>query len=152
MSKAAISKIERGVASPTAGVLVRLAEAFDLTLAGLLLLAEDSPRVQRRADTSGWTDPETGYTRQQIYNHPRHPIEIVEVFLPPRASVRMPAASYVRIRQVVTVMQGRLRLQEGNEVHDLVVRHSIGFGPPTDVTFSNLTNESCTYLVTLSRS
>ena len=39
-SKATISKIERTEASPTAVVLVRLATAFDLTLAGLLLRAE----------------------------------------------------------------------------------------------------------------
>ena len=40
VSKAAISKIERGETSPTATVLVKLASAFDLTLAGLLLRAE----------------------------------------------------------------------------------------------------------------
>jgi transcriptional regulator with XRE-family HTH domain len=39
VSKATISKIERGEVSPTAVILVRLAGAFDLTLAGLLLRA-----------------------------------------------------------------------------------------------------------------
>ena len=37
VSKATISKIEREEVSPTAVILVRLAGAFDLTLAGLLL-------------------------------------------------------------------------------------------------------------------
>ena len=37
VSKATISKIERAEVSPTAVVLVRLASAFDLTLAGLML-------------------------------------------------------------------------------------------------------------------
>lgn len=152
VSKAAISKIERGVASPTAGVLVRLAEAFDLTFAGLLLLAEDSPKVQRRGDAPTWTDPATGYIRRQIYNHPEHPVEIVEVSLPAQALVTMPAASYARIRQVVTVTNGQLRLQEGSNIHNLDAGDSIGFGPPTEVTFSNVTAEPCTYLVTLSRS
>ncbi|MFZ3004737.1 MAG: helix-turn-helix transcriptional regulator, partial [Phenylobacterium sp.] len=36
VSKATISKIERQEVSPTAVILVRLAGAFDLTLAGLL--------------------------------------------------------------------------------------------------------------------
>src|SRR4051794_41525371 len=40
VSKATISKIEREAVSPTAVILVRLAAAFDLTLAGLLLRAE----------------------------------------------------------------------------------------------------------------
>ena len=39
VSKATISKIERAEVSPTAVVLVRLASAFDLTLAGLMLRA-----------------------------------------------------------------------------------------------------------------
>ena len=40
IAKATISKIERREMSPTAVTLVRLAGAFDLTLAGLLLRAE----------------------------------------------------------------------------------------------------------------
>ena len=40
VSKATISKIEREELSPTAVILVRLASAFDLTLAGLLVRAE----------------------------------------------------------------------------------------------------------------
>ncbi|HZZ90367.1 MAG TPA: helix-turn-helix transcriptional regulator, partial [Caulobacteraceae bacterium] len=57
VSRAAISKIERGEASPTAGVLVRLADAFDLTLAGLLARAEDrADRLSRSADQPQWRD------------------------------------------------------------------------------------------------
>src|SRR5882757_9462683 len=41
VAKATISKIEREEMSPTAVTLVRLAAAFDLTLAGLLVRAED---------------------------------------------------------------------------------------------------------------
>src|SRR5688500_16785501 len=71
VSKAAISKIERGEASPTAVVLVRLAAAFDLTLAGLLLRAEgDAGRLSRAAEQPTWQDPETGYVRRQIYGRP----------------------------------------------------------------------------------
>jgi len=40
VSKATISKIERAEVSPTAVILVKLASAFDLTLAGLMLRAE----------------------------------------------------------------------------------------------------------------
>src|SRR5258708_18274778 len=58
VSKATISKIERGEASPTAVILVRLASAFDLTLAGLLLRAEgEGKRVSRAAEQPLWRDP-----------------------------------------------------------------------------------------------
>ena len=75
VSKAAISKIERGDVSPTAVVLLRLATAFDLTLAGLLTLAESGgERLVRAADQPEWTDPETGYVRRQVFGRPDHPV------------------------------------------------------------------------------
>ncbi len=54
VSKATISKIERAEVSPTAVVLVRLASAFDLTLAGLMLRAEgQGERLFARRRTAG---------------------------------------------------------------------------------------------------
>ncbi|MEJ7805597.1 MAG: helix-turn-helix transcriptional regulator, partial [Telluria sp.] len=53
VAKATISKLEREEVSPTAVILVRLATAFDLTLAGLLLRAErggEQNRLSRAAD------------------------------------------------------------------------------------------------------
>src|ERR1044071_4221064 len=88
VSKATISKIERAEVSPTAVVLVRLASAFDLTLAGLLLRAEgEGRRLSRAADQPVWRDPETGYRRKQIFSRPDHPLEIVQVELPQRKRV-----------------------------------------------------------------
>ena len=67
VGKATISKIERGDASPTAGVLVRLAAAFDLTLASLLVRAEaGADRLCRAADQPVWRDPATGYLRRGL--------------------------------------------------------------------------------------
>src|SRR5262249_53415 len=64
VAKATISKIERAEVSPTAVVLVRLASAFDLTLAGLMLRAESrGDRLSRAAAQPAWRDPETGYLR-----------------------------------------------------------------------------------------
>jgi transcriptional regulator with XRE-family HTH domain len=54
VSKATISKIERAEVSPTAVVLVRLASAFDLTLAGLMLRAEgQGERLSRACRSAG---------------------------------------------------------------------------------------------------
>ena len=83
VSKATISKIEREEVSPTAVILVRLAGAFDQTLAGLLLRAEGAgQRLSRVAEQPLWRDPETGYLRQQVFSRPDHPLELVEVELP----------------------------------------------------------------------
>lgn len=153
VSKAAISKIERGETSPTAGVLVRLAGAFDLTLAGLLLRAEgDASRLTRAADQPLWTDPASGYRRRQVFARPDHPVEIVEVELPALQRVVLPASSLARIRQAVRLVTGRLTLHEGGERFDLDPGDCVGFGAPAEVTFANETCEPCTYLVVLTRS
>ena len=58
VAKATISKIERAEMSPTAVTLLRLASAFDLTLAGLLLRAEgEGERLSRAAGSTGLARP-----------------------------------------------------------------------------------------------
>lgn len=152
VAKTSISKIERGEMSPSAGILVRLASAFDLTLAGLLLRAEDEGQVSRAADQRVWRDPDTGYVRRQIFSRPNHPLELVQVELPPEQKVAFPAWSYARTRHVVWVQSGELILIEGGQRNVLKAGDSFGFGPPTEVIYSNESKSPCRYVVALARS
>jgi transcriptional regulator with XRE-family HTH domain len=155
VSKATISKIEREEMSPTAVILVRLAGAFDLTLAGLLLRAEDNgerERLWRAIDQPVWRDPDTGYVRRQVFSRPDHPLEVIQVELPAGQRVVLPASSYAHIRQVVWVQAGELVILEGGERHELDAGDCLGFGPPSEVTLANETSASCTYVVALARS
>ena len=137
VSKATISKIEREEVSPTAMILVRLAGAFDLTLAGLLVRAENQGRLTRAGEQPVWRD---------------HPLEIIEVELPARQRVVLPASSYARIRQTVWVRTGSLVIIEAGERHVLGAGDCLGFGPPSEVIFSNETGAPCSYVVALARS
>jgi transcriptional regulator with XRE-family HTH domain len=153
VAKATISKIERAEASPTAVVLIRLASAFDLTLAGLMLRAEgQQERLSRAADQPEWRDPETGYLRRQVFSRPDHPIEIVRVELPARQQVTLPASSYAHIRQTVWVQSGRLVITEAGARYGLEPGDCLGFGAPAEVTFANETAAPCIYVVALARS
>ncbi len=153
VSKATISKIEREEMSPTAVILVRLAGAFDLTLAGLLLRAEgERERLSRAADQPIWREPDTGYVRKQVFSRPDHPVELVEIELPAGERVVFPASSYAHIRQVVWVQAGELVIREGGERHQLGTGDCLGFGPPAEVTLSNESAAPCRYLVALARS
>ena len=153
VSKATISKIERGEVSPTAVILVRLAGAFDLTLAGLLLRAEGEPdRVSRAASQSVWRDPATGYVRRQIMSRPDHPLEMVQIELPPGQKVELPASSYAHIRQAVWMLGGELVVQEDGQRHALAAGDCLAFGPPSDVMLANDSAAPCHYLVVLARS
>ena len=153
VSRAMISKIERCEASPTATVLVRLAAAFDLTLAEFFAgLEQPRERLVRAADQPIWQDPASGYLRRQVFLRADNPIEIVHVELPAGARVGMPAMSYARIRQVVWVLDGALVIGEGGNRHELGQGDCLGFGAPADTTFENETDTPCRYLVVLARS
>jgi transcriptional regulator with XRE-family HTH domain len=152
VSKATISKIERDEVSPTAVVLVRLAGAFDLTLAGLLLRAEGQGRLTRASEQPLWRDPKTGYLRKQVFSRPDHPLEVIEVELPAKQQVVLPASSYAHIRQAVWVRSGNLVISEAGERHPLGPGDCLGFGPPSEVTFANETSAPCAYIVVLARS
>jgi transcriptional regulator with XRE-family HTH domain len=153
VSRAMISKIERCEASPTATVLVRLASAFDLTLAGLIARAEGAvDRLVRAEDQPTWQDPASGYVRRQIFERPDHPLEVVRVELPAGARVGMPASSYTRIRQVVWVTDGALVIHEGEARYELAAGDCLGFGPPSDTMFANESPTTSTYVVVVTRS
>jgi transcriptional regulator with XRE-family HTH domain len=152
VAKATISKIEREEVSPSAVTLVRLAGAFDLTLAGLLVRAEGpGGRLSRSNDQPVWRDPETGYVRRQVFSRPDHPVEVAAIELPPGQHVDFPASSYAHIRQVVWVKSGRLAIIEAGERHELGAGDSLGFGPPSPVTLSNEGPAPCVYVVVLAR-
>ena len=153
VSKAMISKIEREEVSPTAVILVRLAAAFDLTLAGLLVRAEgEGDRMSRAAEQPIWRDPGTGYLRRQVFNRPDHPLELVKVEMPAGQRVTLPASSYARIRQAVWVLEGELVVATSYERHRLCAGDCLGFGAPEETTLANETASVCTYLVVLARS
>jgi transcriptional regulator with XRE-family HTH domain len=153
VAKATISKIEREAVSPTAVIRVRLASAFGMTLAGLLVRAEAAGgQVIRRADQPIWRDPETGYQRLQIFNRLDHRVEIARIELPPGRSVVFPASSYARIEQAVWVMERELVIVHGSDRHELSSGDSLGFGPSATVAFRNETTLPCRYLVVLARS
>src|ERR1700686_1263605 len=94
VSKATISKIERDEVSPTAVVLVRLAGAFDLTLAGLLLRAEGQGRLTRASEQPLWRDPKTGYLRKQVFSRPDHILGFSVMEVQTRQQGVRPASSY----------------------------------------------------------
>ena len=148
VSRAMIHKVERGASSPTAQLLGKLSGAFGLTMSTLIARAEvESGRLLRRQDQPEWTDPETGYLRRHVTPASGLPLDLVQVTLPARQSVPMPAASYVFIRQVIWVLDGALVFEEGAVRHRMGAGDCLELGPPNDCRFINETNESCVYLV-----
>ncbi|PKR59740.1 helix-turn-helix domain-containing protein [Thalassospira lohafexi] len=153
VSKAMISKIERGEASPTATVLGRLSGALSVTVSALLSRTDAVHHgVRRYAQQPAWSDPETGYDRRQVLSGQKIPLELVEVTLPAGQKVTMPAAAYSFIQQAIWVLEGSLLFHQGDRVHHLDTGDCLELGPPQDCMFENKTAENCRYLVAVVRS
>jgi transcriptional regulator with XRE-family HTH domain len=175
VSRAMISKIERGESSPTAVVLGKLSAALELSVSELLGPREpgagnlaggqagagDGKRlaggqaaeggvVRRAADTPEWRDPDTGYLRRQV-STPRFPAAVTEVTLPPGARVPYPAGAYAFIAQLVWVLSGQLTLTDGPAVHALAAGDTFELGEPRPREFRNDGAGDCRYLVVVTR-
>lgn len=152
VSRAMIHKVERGASSPTAQLLGKLSGAFGLTMSTLIARAEvESGRLLRRQDQPEWTDPETGHLRRHVTPASGLPLDLVQVTLPARQSVPMPAASYVFIRQVIWVLDGALVFEEGAVRHRMGAGDCLELGPPVDCVFRNETDRPCSYAVVVLR-
>ncbi|MFX7949532.1 helix-turn-helix transcriptional regulator, partial [Acinetobacter baumannii] len=67
VSRAMISRIERGDSSPTATLLGRLGAGLGVTLSMLMAAVEEAgPTLLRAADQPVWRDPETGFLRRAV--------------------------------------------------------------------------------------
>jgi transcriptional regulator with XRE-family HTH domain len=152
VSRAMISKVERGEASPTAALLGRLSGAFGLTLSTLLARAESSgDRLSRVASQESWTDPSSGYVRRAVSPRAGGPLELVSVLLPEGARVSYPASAYAFLHHQVLVLAGTLRFREGAVDHVLHAGDCLEFGNPAECTYFNSGPGKCRYLVAVVR-
>jgi len=155
VSRAMISKVERGESSPTASLLGRLSSAFGLTLSQLLARAEQGGGrlLNREAEQDRWRDPETGFERRALTPPgSMTPLELVWGELPPKARVEYPAAAFSFIEdQQIVVMVGRLSFTQGTEQYQLRSGDCLRIGPPANCRFENPGGVPCRYLVAVLR-
>jgi transcriptional regulator with XRE-family HTH domain len=148
VSKAMISKIERGEASPTAALLGKLSGAFGLSMSTLLARAEMRGGRLMRADAQPqWKDPATGYVRRHVSPRTDLPVEMVRVELPAGAEVSFPASAYAFNHHLVWVLEGRLAFIEGDVTHEIGPGDCLELGPPVPCTYRTRGSKPCIYLV-----
>lgn len=121
VSRAMISRVERGESSPTAALLVRLGSGLGLTLSALLEESAGAGPLARREEQAVWRDPASGYLRRNV--SPRGTgsgFEIVEVILPAGAHVVLnSAAGAPALDQQIWVLEGALEVTLGETAHPL---------------------------------
>lgn len=151
VSKAMISKIERGQSSPTASILGKLAAGLGVPLAQLLA---DTNRGQknfsRKAEQEVWQDPATGYRRRQVSeSDPANGVELVEIELPEGALISYPRWGGTPYRQKLWLIDGELEVRYGNETFMMEAGDRLDFGVDRPLSYKNLGNRACRYLLVL---
>ncbi len=148
VSKAMISKIERGESSPTMMVLGLLCAAFGITLSTFLVRAEgETGQLARTHQQPKWVDGDTGITRTLISPNARGAIELITIDMPGGSLAKFPASLYAVFHQSIWIISGSLTVIEGALENALEAGDCLELGSPSQVTFQNLSAEPCQYLV-----
>jgi transcriptional regulator with XRE-family HTH domain len=121
ISRATLSRLERGELSPTAAMLGKLCAAYGWTLSRLMAEAETAPpQIVRAAEQATWTDPESGY-RRRVVSPPSPGLrgELVAVMMPAGASVAFDVAPVAGLEHHLWMIEGLLTLDVDGSVFHL---------------------------------
>lgn len=150
VSRAMISRIERGEASPTAALLARLCSALSLSLSSFFeTQGPESSPLSTRESQALWRDPESGYLRRSV-SPPRmgSRVDIVEVEFPPGAEVRFPGQQASRVQwQHVWVFSGEIEMNVGEMVYRLQQGDCLYMNVGDVHAFKNPTDQPARYAV-----
>jgi transcriptional regulator with XRE-family HTH domain len=118
ISRATLSRLERGRSSPTAAMLGSLCTVYGQTTSQLMTDAEsEAPQLVRDADQARWTDIETGFARR-IVSPPGYGLrgEIVEATLPAGAAIAYNSPPLPGLEHHLFMLDGRLELKLENSL------------------------------------
>ncbi|MCK3779849.1 helix-turn-helix domain-containing protein [Ensifer sesbaniae] len=154
VSRAMISRIERGEASPTAQLLAKLCSALSTTLSALFAFdTKEASPLAKRVDQRLWRDPESGYLRRSVSpDGLGSPVDIVEVEFPPGARVVFERQPSDRgITQHLWLFSGRLELTTESGSHSLEPGDCLFMALGAGHIFHNPYDEPAHYAVILCR-
>lgn len=155
ISRAMLSRVERGESSPTLGLLVRLCDGLGVTLAALLggVPARTGGPLARRADQPVWREPGSGYLRRAVSppgtgSH----VEIAEVELSAGAAVVLDPLDRAGHDRHVWVLDGRLEVAREGGGSSLAAGDCLRLPFDGPTAFRNLGSEVARYAVVTSLS
>ncbi len=120
VSRAMISRIERGEVHASAVVLDKLCGGLGITLSNLFARAAAESPLLRRADQPVWRDPQSSYLRREVApTGTGSAVHIVEVEFPAGAEVTLGPAEHRVIDQHVWLLEGGMAITLGTTTHTL---------------------------------
>jgi transcriptional regulator with XRE-family HTH domain len=152
ISRAMLSRVERGESSPTAQLLNRLCAGLGVTLSALFAAAASTASpVRRRRDQTAWRDPGSGYVRRVVSPADTGSgTEIIAVDFPAGAEVAF-APHLSGVDQHVWILEGGMQISVGEETYDLAKGDCLLMQIDRPVAFRNPHDRPAQYAVVLSR-
>jgi transcriptional regulator with XRE-family HTH domain len=151
VSRAAISKIERGDSGATSAVLGRLAEALDLSISQLL-----GGRARQRvlhvpeALQPVFREEESGFERRSLSPlYMGRGIDFVLNRLPPRARTGPFPSHRIGVEEHLYVTKGRLKVTLDNEEYTLSPGDFLFYQADLSHGFENVSNSVCEYFIVI---
>jgi transcriptional regulator with XRE-family HTH domain len=149
VSRAMISRVERGEVHASAVVLDKLCAGLGITLSALFARNAGSPLL-RRSDQPIWQDPSTGYIRRDVApSGTASPVRIVEIDFPPGAAVSFDRNPHRVIEQHIWVLEGAIEIAWAGAVYSLSAGDCLHMHPAEGHTFRNVSGRSARYAVIL---
>ena len=153
VSRAMLSRIERGESSPTAQLLNRVCAGLGVTLSALFAAAQrpDVP-LTRRNEQPVWRDPGSGYLRRAVSPAATgSAAEIVEVEFPSGQSVTFDSSRFAGVDQFVWILEGAMEMTVDERTHRLETGDCLHMRLDQAIRFHNPTEATARYAVVLSR-
>ncbi len=149
VSRAMISRIERGEVHASAVVLDKLCSGLGTSLSALFARDAASPLL-RRADQPEWTDPASGYLRREVAPAGTgSPVKIVDVEFPAGAAVAFDRTPGRVIDQHVWVLEGEIEIASGGRIDSLKPGDCLHMTVLEGATFRNVSGRPARYAVVL---
>jgi transcriptional regulator with XRE-family HTH domain len=149
LSRATISRIERGETSPTANALGRLCGAYGLTMSRLMAAVEEtSPRLLRGSEAALWRDPESGYLRTLIAPpNVDYATELALGELPAGAEIHYDGRQAPGREQFFYLLEGALSLDVEGETYRLTPGDCLRHRGVDATRIGNPSDASARYLI-----
>ena len=155
VSRAMLSKVERGEKSPTLPVIVRIAGGLGLPLSALLGAEPDLADIAviRASERLAFRDPETGFERWVLSPaHLDNGVEFVMHRIPPGRSTGVLPPYAVPTEKYLAVSAGQLTVYVDSKPHVLKAGDSMYFEVKSPYRFVNDDGHvACVYYMTIVR-
>jgi transcriptional regulator with XRE-family HTH domain len=154
VSRAMLSKVERGEKSPTLAIIVRIAKGLNISMSTLMGAVPDPAQaaIIRAAKRLAFKDPETGFERHNLSpTHLDNDVEFLLHRIPPgKSSGELPPYK-VPTEKYLVVQEGQLTVHTGDARYILEAGDSFYFDVREPYRFVNAGKTRCAYYLVIVR-